>query len=144
MAAAGGFNQSAATGGNGGNGGDGLLRMAAMNLTENAARSLPGAIGGTGAGPFGAQYGGGGGGGSGGLYFAACGRTYTLATGATLTCPGGARGPSGANVGGFGSRGRVIVMYGDRVAIDATQLTDAELTTFQLLPGRPFAGLLTM
>ena len=78
------------------------------------------------------------------MYFAACGRTYTLATGATLTCPGGARGPSGANVGGFGSRGRVIVMYGDRVAIDATQLTDAELTTFQLLPGRPFAGLLTM
>ena len=132
-------------GGAAGDGGDGLLRTASGNLTETVARTQSGGDGSNGSSDT-TGGGGGGGAGSGGLYLALCGRTYTLDD-VTLSCPGGAGGDGGGdanNDGGDGGHGRVIVMYGNRMIIASDDIDDAELTTYQLLPGLPFSGGLTM
>ena len=121
--------------GGGGDSGDGLVRLSVQSLTEETSRSLAGSTGGNG----GTQHyrtGGSGGGGSGGLYLAAVGRMYVLGTGVNIACPGGLGGTATRN-GGNGGNGRVIICYGDSVDTSAGTISNAVLTTYQLLPSLP-------
>ena len=112
-------------------GGDGYLRMSVESITEDTSRSLSGGT----SNDIEAS------GGSGGLYLAACGRSWSSQPSVTLQAPGGA-GSDVGNDGGDGGNGRVIICYGDAADTSAGTITDAVLTTYQLLPAVPFGGLL--
>ena len=137
------------SGGGGGNraggaSGDGLLRVGAVGLTETTSRMLQGSNGRGASGRQHRYHRGAGGGGGGGAYLALVGRDYTLASGVTIDCAGGSGGSSadGEGRGGAGGNGRMIVCYGDSVDTSAGTITDAEPTTYQLLPSLPLGQVL--
>ena len=130
---------SLAMGGGGGGGtqvggpgvaaGAGVVRRSIGDLTESTSRTLSGAPKPAGTSKQLAF-------GSGGGYYAIVARSYTLGAGVTITCTGGV-GVTGDRPGGHG---RVIIWYGDSASTSDGTLTDAELTTYQLLPFRPRGG----
>ncbi len=112
----------------GGNAGNGIVRLSAGNLTESNSRTF------TGYQPSASDRAGSG---SGGGYYAIVAGSYSLANGVTITLTGAAGRGSSDRRGGDGGNGRVTIWHGDSVATGAGTLTNAELTTFQLLPSLP-------
>ena len=128
--------------GSGGDGGDGHLQISTQSLSVSASRTLSGNSGRS-HGGGGARAGGGGG--SGGLHFLVARGSVTLDSGVALSAPGGSGGHGqapgspgqGGASGGNGGNGRVIICYGDSVDTSAGTISNAVLTTYQLLPSLP-------
>ena len=120
----------------GGSSGSGIVRVSTTNLTLNESRAGRGGGGGSIAPPPDGRRSGGGGGGSGGL-------VYALAAGSCsgqASCSGGTGGNGGAGAkgrGGNGGNGRVVIFYGDA---NTVSVTNAVLTSYQLLPNWPTGG----
>ena len=121
----------------GGHSGHGFIRASSGSLTESTPTTNF-KINDIGTGNDGSSNGGlGGGGGSGGLYLALVALAYVLDV-PTIDCGGG----SGPGNAGNGGNGRMIVLYGDTATIPPSQVTNAVLTTYQMLPAIPRGGLI--
>ena len=120
----------------GGSSGSGIVRIGTGDLALNETRAGRGGGGGAIAPAPDGRRSGGGGGGAGGLVYAVCGGSCS----GTASCSGGSGGSGGAGSsgrGGNGGNGQVILFYGNA---NTVSVTNAVLTSYQLLPGWPRGG----